>query len=344
VSVPPVAILGCGMMTGVGLTAEASCAAIRARLDNFRETRFMASAGEWIIGSEVPLEEPWRGIPRLARLLAGPLRECLDVIPDVPPKTIPVLLCVAEEERPGRLDGLGNPLFFDACELLGVRFHDKSRVIAQGRVGGAVALHHASRTIHQQGFRHVIAAGVDSYLVAGTLAAYNERDRLLTAENSNGFIPGEGGAALLVGPPDAHSEMVCLGFGFAMENATIESEEPLRADGMVAALQQALAAAGLTMAQIGYRIADISGEQYAFKEADLAVSRILRDRHDFQDLWHPADCIGETGAAAVPGMLAVALTAARNGYAAGDPVLAHSGNDDGRRAAIVLSAQGQGRA
>ena len=139
-SVPPVAILGCGMMTGVGLTAEASCAAIRCAIDNFRETRFIASGGEWIIGSEVPLDEPWRGMPKLARLLAGPLRECLDVIPDVPPESIPVLLCVAEENRPGRLEGLGNPLFFEACELLGVRFHDRSRVIAQGRIGGAVGL------------------------------------------------------------------------------------------------------------------------------------------------------------------------------------------------------------
>ena len=337
----PVAILGRGMVTGVGLTAEASCAAIRCAIDNFQETRFIAQGGEWIIGSEVPLDKPWRGIPKLARLLAGPLRECLDQVPDMAPESIPVLLCVAEEDRPGRLEGLGNPLFFEACKLLGVRFHDNSRVIAQGRVGGAVGLHHASRLIHEEGFPRVIVAGVDSYLIAETLRAYDERERLLTPDNSNGFIPGEAGAALLVGPPDASSEMVCRGFGFAVEKATIDSEEPLRADGMVAALQQALAGAGLTMAQIGYRIADISGEQYAFKEADVAVSRILRDRHEFQDLWHPADCIGEVGAAAVPGMLAVALTAARKGYAAGDPVLAHSGNDDGRRAALVLTAGGQ---
>jgi 3-oxoacyl-[acyl-carrier-protein] synthase I len=340
VSVPPVAILGCGMMTGVGLTAEASCAAIRCAIDNFRETRF-AARGAWIVGSEVPLEEPWRGIPRLVRLLAGPLRECLDLIPDVPPESIPVMLCVAEEDRPGRLDGLGNPLFFEACELLSVRFHDKSRVIAQGRIGGAVGLHHASCMIHEAGFRHIIVAGVDSYLTAGSLRAYDERERLLTSANSDGFVPGEAGAALLIGPPDAGTDMVSLGMGFAVEKATIESEEPLRGDGMVAALQQALTAAGLTMAQIGYRLADLSGEQYAFKEADLAVSRILRGRHEFQDLWHPADCIGEIGAATVPGMLAVALTAARKGYAAGDPVLAHSGNDDGRRAALVLSAGGR---
>ena len=201
-TVPPVAILGCGMMTGVGLTAEASCAAIRCGIDNFRETRFLASGGEWIVGSEVPLEEPWRGIPKLARLLAGPLRECLDLIPDVPSESIPVMLCVAEEDRPGRLEGLGNPLFFEACELLCVRFHDKSRVIAQGRVGGAVALHHASRMIHEQGFRHVMVVGVDSYLVGPTLRAYLERDRILTPDNSDGFIPGEAGGALLVGSPN----------------------------------------------------------------------------------------------------------------------------------------------
>ena len=58
-------------------------------------------------------------------------------------------------------------------------------------------------------------------------------------------------------------------------------------------------------------------------------------------MWHPADCIGETGAASLPGMLAVALVAARKGYAAGDPVLVHSGNDDGRRAAIVVRDRGR---
>ena len=79
---PPIAILGAGMMTGVGLTAPASCAAIRCAIDNFTETRFMARGGEWIIGSAVPLEQPWRGQAKLVKLLAGPVRECLDLIPE----------------------------------------------------------------------------------------------------------------------------------------------------------------------------------------------------------------------------------------------------------------------
>jgi 3-oxoacyl-[acyl-carrier-protein] synthase-1 len=336
----PVAILGCGMMTGVGLTADASCAAIRCAIDNFQETRFIARGGEWIIGSEVPLEEAWRGIPRLARLLAGPLRECLDQVPDVAPESIPVLLCVAEEDRPGRLDGLGDPLFFQACELLDVRFHERTRIIAQGRVGGAVGLHHASRMIHEHGIRHVIIAGVDSYLTAGTLRAYDERERLLTPDNSNGLIPGEAGAAVLVGLPGAGRGLVCLGMGFAQEHATIESEEPLRADGLRNAIAKGLAAAGLTMGELDYRITDIGGEQYQFKEASLALSQLLRERKEEFDIWHPADCTGEIGAASLPSMLCVSLYAACKGYAPGARILAHLGNDDGKRVALVFSAQG----
>ncbi|HUF55221.1 MAG TPA: 3-oxoacyl-ACP synthase [Thermohalobaculum sp.] len=336
----PVTILGCGMMTGVGLSAPASCAAIRARLDNFQETRFVSLGGDWIIGSEVPLPEPWRGTEKLARLLEGPLRECLDLVPTVHPRDIPLILCVAEEERPGRLDGLDDRLLARTCELLGAAFHADSRLVRYGQVGGAVALLQASRLIAERGHGHVIVAGVDSYLVAATLRAYDERERLLTGENSNGFIPGEAGAAVLIGPADGGEGLTCRGLGFATERATIGSDEPLRGDGMVEAFTAALAQAGLRMGEIGYRIADISGEQYGFKEAELATSRLLRDWHEFQDLWHPADAVGHTGAAAVPVMLGVVLTAAHKRYAAGDPVLALSSHDNGQRAAMVLTAEG----
>jgi 3-oxoacyl-[acyl-carrier-protein] synthase I len=337
-SFAPVAIVGCGMMTGVGLTAEASCAALRAGIDNFRETRFIGPGGEWIIGCEVPLDEPWRGIAKLARLLAGPLRECMDLIPDTSPETVPVLLCVAEEDRPGRLDGLGNPLFFQACDLLGVRFHPQSSVFAAGRAGAAAALYRASRMIHEDGFRHVVVAAADSYLIGGTLAAYGEQDRLLTAAAMNGFIPGEAGAALMVAAPPADG-LLCRGIGFAVETATIASGEPLRADGLTAAIRDALAAAGIGFGHLDYRITDISGEQHAFKETALALARLLRDRKEEFDLWHPADCIGEVGAAALPCMLAVSLHAARKGFAPGPSLLAHLANDDGRRAALVLAYQ-----
>src|SRR5947208_228859 len=98
----PLAIIASGMVTGVGLNAPSSCAAIRCGIDNFSETRFMDKGGEWIMGSQVPLEQPWRGLPKLIQMVLPPINECLAYIGKVRPEQIPLLLCVAEKERPGR--------------------------------------------------------------------------------------------------------------------------------------------------------------------------------------------------------------------------------------------------
>jgi 3-oxoacyl-[acyl-carrier-protein] synthase-1 len=91
-----------------------------------------------------------------------------------------------------------------------------------------------------------------------------------------------------------------------------------------------------------FRITDNSGEQYYFKEAALALSRTLRTRKEEFDIWHPADCIGEVGAAIGTAILAKALAACRNAYTRGNNILVHSGNDAGRRTAGVLCYYGVG--
>ena len=45
-----------------------------------------------------------------------------------------------------------------------------------------------------------MVAGVDSYLQQEVLDHYVELRRVLTASNSNGFLPGEAGCAVLVAP------------------------------------------------------------------------------------------------------------------------------------------------
>ncbi len=335
----PVALLASGMVTGVGLSAPASCAAIRCAINNFTETRFMDKGGEWIIGSQVPLEQPWRGLPKLLHLVVPAIRECLAHAGNVAPGQIPLLLCVAEEERPGRLQGLDDQLFQDVQTELGVRFHPRSGVIARGRVAGALALADARRLIYEERVPLCLIAGVDSFLVAATLAGFEEKNRLLTSQNSNGFIPGEAGAAVLVGPPGQtkENEFLCLGIGTGEEKATVDSEEPLRGDGLVQAFKSAFAEAGGTLADVDFRITDSNGEQYWFKEAALAVTRTLRVIKQGFEIWHPADCIGEVGAAIAPCALGVALAAARKHYAPGRGPLCHFGGDHGERLALVLS-------
>ena len=90
------------------------------------------------------------------------------------------------------------------------------------------------------------------------------------------------------------------------------------------------------MHDIDYRIADLSGEHYYFKEASLALSRTLRQRKESFDLWHPAECAGDLGAACGVAMLALAEAACVKGYTLGPRILAHWANDNGRRAAATL--------
>jgi 3-oxoacyl-[acyl-carrier-protein] synthase-1 len=334
--VKPIAIIAAGMVTDVGLDAPSSCAAIRCAIDNFSETRFMDKGGEWIMGSQVPLEQPWRGLPKLVQMVVPAIRECLAHAGNVRPEIVPLLLCVAEKERPGRLEGLDDQLFSEVQNELGVRFHPRSAVIPRGRVAGGLAMLQARRLIHEERLPFCVIAGVDSYLIASTLAAYEEKNRLLTSQNSNGFIPGEAGAAVLVGPQTT-SDLLCLGIGTGEEHATIGSEEPLRAEGIVKAIKAALADAGRTMADVDYRITDSNGEQYWFKEAALAVTRILRVRKEEFEIWHPADCIGEVGAAIGPCALAVAQTASRKAYAPGFHPLCHFSGETSERLSLVLS-------
>ena len=334
----PLSILASGMVTSVGLNAPAACAAIRAGIDNMAETRFMDSGGKWIVGSSVPLDPPWRGRAKMVHLLVPAIRECLNAVRGIPTEQIPLMLCVAEKDRPGRLEGLDDKLFYEVATELDLSFHERSLVIAGGRVGGVWAIRKAQELLYQERVSCCLVAGVDTYLVSGTLSAYVANDRILTSQNSDGFIPGEAGGALLIGKigSSAGKMMTVLGIGFGTEKATNASEEPLRANGLVQAIKQALAESGMTMGDLDYRIADLSGEQYGFKEADLSVARLLRTNKDVFDIWHPADCIGEVGAAVIPCILGTALVAAQKKYALGDKVLCHASNDGGQRAAMVL--------
>jgi 3-oxoacyl-[acyl-carrier-protein] synthase-1 len=331
-----VAIVNTGLVTSVGLSAPAACAAIRAGVTNPILTQFVNAEGERIVGHTVPLETPWRGRTKLVKMAAMSVAECLATVPREEWSSALLLLCVAEPDRPGRLEGLDDLLFQELEAELHTKFASGSGIVASGRVSVAVALRLARQILHERRAPHVVIAAADTFVVWPTLAAYEEERRLLTGEVSNGFLPGEGAGALLVALPSGGPELLCTGIGFASEHAHIRTEEPLRGDGLTRAIREALSDAGCEMHQIDFRITDLSGEQYYFKEAALALARLIRQRKEELDIWHPAECIGEAGATAGVAVLAVAHAACHKGYAPGLNVLAHMANDGGQRAAAIV--------
>src|SRR5262252_1414672 len=136
---PSAAILNVGLVTSVGLTAPASCAAIRAGLTNPSPTRVPDAYGDWIQAHQVPAVTSRSGRARLAELAQMAIEECLEGSDRRARERMSVLLCVAEPSRPGRIAGL-EELLADIQRSLGVTFASDSAVLAGGRVGVCQAL------------------------------------------------------------------------------------------------------------------------------------------------------------------------------------------------------------
>lgn len=285
---------------------------------------------------QVPLDASWRGLAKLARMGSMAIAESLADLPEDQWSGLPLLLCVAERDRPGRLTGLDDQLFLDIQGLLGRSFAPDSAIIARGRVGVAIAIAQARKLMASGRYPGVVIAAADSLLHWPVLSHLQRQDRLLDPAQSNGFMPGEGAGAIWLTPPDGTPQALCTGVGFGKETVTVDSEEPFRADGLVAAIRAALVDAGCGLDALDYRITDLSGEHYYFKEAALAFTRLLRERKEAFDLWHPAECTGEAGAFIGTAMLAVFREASFKAYAPGPAALAHMADDSGHRAAVVL--------
>lgn len=337
-------MIGIGMVTPLGLTSAKTCAALRCGLAAFEETRFIAKDGSWITGAEVALDEPWRGEEKLIRMAAATLTECLEALPSSAP-TPPLFLCISETSRPGRSDGLAQRLFDGLCRKTDLHFPEGSRILQAGRISGALALREAADLLNTgAGNEYAVLLGVDSLMNGPALTALDRQDRLLTEERVDGLLPGEGAGAVLLSKAHAPAadSLVVAGLGFGAEPVPVAAEGAFRADGLSAAVRHALAASGIGMSEISYRISDVAGEQYFFKEVAYALSRNLKVRVENIDLLHPADGIGDTGAASLPIMLGMALTAYRKGYAAGPNVVVHSSGDDDKRGAVVLMPAAEG--
>ena len=349
----PVVIAGVGMVTAVGLSAAETAASVRAGTMRFGESPFRDKRLHPITLAEVPED----GLPpvtplgtsasgytsrelRLLRLATGALRESLASIVG---RRVRVGLCLAlpevETTRP-----VNRPALLRAvCALAGhgvdAALSDASHT---GRAGGLTAIGHAAHLV-QQGFADFMLAGsIDSYRDPFVLARLEKVQRLKSAANMDGFIPGEGAGFLLLGrsstaaahgvPALASVSPVADGF----EPGHLASTEPYRGDGLAAVLRQ-LTTAGAIPSPVGEVYSSMNGESHWAKEWGVAY---LRNKASFQEthgMHHPADCFGDTGAACGPVLVGLAALGIKQGYRRA-PALVYGSSDSGPRSALVVSA------
>jgi 3-oxoacyl-[acyl-carrier-protein] synthase-1 len=332
------------MVCSVGLHAEAACAARRAGIAKFDDLPYYHTGGEQVIGATVPgLSADFENPDRLVELLSRAASDCLRNRPAEPLEKLPLLVGLAEPGRPGGGAGLADSIISRLEHRLKLRFHPRlSRVFPKGHTAGFEALRVARELFQNERTPACLVCGVDSYLTAASLHWLERHWRLKTSFNSDGVIPGEAAAAVLVqpqAPSKGGAGTKITGLGFATEKASVLSEEPLLGLGLAAAARAALGEAGLPAHEISFRISDVTGEQYGFKEQALMVARLVKVHMDSLPIWHCADSIGDTGAAASLCQLVIAFHAFAKGYAPGDRVLGCTSAVPGDRAVLVLQRQ-----
>lgn len=337
------AVKGCGMLTAVGYNAAASCAAIRARISGARTDNIWdPRSGQYLDVCRPHTPQWWEGPDMLAELAAPSVLECLAGLPaQVPRETVPLLLLLSAPDQPGRPTGLADIVLRELKRRLPFESSHPIKVLEHGRTGIIEALRLSADFLTSGKAVNTLVVGVDTLLRQRVVDAYNDRRRVLTPNNSNGFIPGEAACCVLIAAEgqQAGDELVIVGQGQARESGTIDSDQPLTGDGITDALRGALDQAGLKMADTDYWLTDQNAEHYKAKECTIAQIRLERRSHPAPtpyQIWHPIDCIGEIGSAISPALMGVGYMAAKNGYVPGSTALMHVGEDNGERGALVL--------
>lgn len=348
----PLSVIASGMVTAVGNSSSASCAAMRAGVRNVVEGKLWDYSGSKCLPVGRPyLRQWWVGRDMLAELVAPAIEECLEVagqIARTPVESIPIVMIVAPPDRPCRWPDLDRALTGDIAHKLGRGLPHGSALIPKGRSGIVPALDYAATLLESRQHTMCVVAGVESFLKEGIVDHYQfTESRLLTEANSNGFTLGEAGAAILVTTPAWHqrSELTILGVGQAHDPSGAGGTEthPPKGDGLTHSIRSALAMAHLEHCAIDLRVSDANGEKWKFKETTFAEGRMDRPRPagmpprrlGYLDHWHPNEFMGEVGSAVGPVMLGWALHAGCKRYLPGPRLLFHASEDNGDRAAFV---------
>lgn len=210
------------------------------------------------------------------------------------------------------------------------------RSVQVGRAGGIEAIDIVFRYLMQSTHDFFLVGGSDSYLDSQILAPLIADQRLLAPGGSDSFVPGEGASFLLLThkPEFARVENGCIiGLhppGIAIETGHLYSDDSYRGEGLDLAFKKALG----HHRNIRSIYSSMNGENYWAKELGVAQIRNHGAFSEDLNVLHPADCVGDLGAATATALICLAAEDLLTGNAQAH--LVYSSSDRGNRAAIVV--------
>lgn len=329
-----------GMITPLGDGLDASSAALRAGLSRFREMPWIALEGPEDkpivpVGAAV-FEEGRRGLARLTDLASSALRDVLSraALSSVDVAAAGVYLALPEAGRAGLDPRVHEEIGARLAERHGLR-RDVT-IVAEGHAGFVEALIRAARDLEARRVPRAFVGGVDALTEPETVRALHAARRLKAGDRPVGLFPGEAAAFALITPGDDAGGVTIVAPSVVTE-AAFSSDVPSTGAGLSEAIQRTRLALG--GAEIGLVVSDMNGEPHRSEEVGYAFTRALAKAR-FR-LWHAADAIGDTGAAAPAVGLAMASRALSRGYARTSTALVIASSDGGLKGSFAVQTSGQ---
>ncbi|MFK8017520.1 MAG: hypothetical protein AB8G17_19005 [Gammaproteobacteria bacterium] len=341
-------ITGMGLITPVGLNTDQSCAAIRAGVSAYDESEIHNKRFEPMTMALLPddalppVAKALQNVPgltsrrrRMLRLAAPALEELsgsFDASTPLPlflggPLTEPCKPAAMDEDFLKQLT-LQTDLEFDPT---------LSKVFPRGRASTLLALQAALMCLAQGAHQHVLLGGVDTYLDLMLLGTLDQEDRILASGIMDGFAPGEA-AGFFVLSREQNTEGTGLAVyppGVASEDGHRGSDAPYTGDGLSNAAKAALP--GANGQPISTVFSSMNGENLHAKEWGVTLARSGPAFTPDVTLEHPADCVGDTGAACGAVLLALAATGLRD-RAVVSPTMIYCSSDGPERVAVCVSS------
>jgi 3-oxoacyl-[acyl-carrier-protein] synthase I len=336
-------IVGCGAVTALGHSAAMTAASVRANLSRFRESYMVDKAGEPMRLSMARfISDSTRGVERFLALANPAVTEAIQPLSDAGADRLPIRirLCLGFPlPRPGLAPDVAERV---QTRLGNIRFDKSGRTFESGHASGLLAIHQAADWLRSDQADFVLTGGIDSYYDADTLEWLDAVSRLHSEANMDGFVPGEGAGFCLLASSSSARKYGLKPLATILSTAVEQEPHPFTSDGvcigqgLTSALGKALLANPPAGKSADWTICDMNGESFRSAEWIYAYLRTGPKHRDPLELWHPADCYGDIGAASGPVLASIAIRAWMRGYARGSRSLVWNSSDEKDRAAVLL--------
>lgn len=343
--------IGMGIVTPVGHNAKQSCASINAGISRFEESdEFLISDDRGrkmpvVIAAINGLTDGQRRFLRLFRMAFRAFYEAVQTS-GIGPADLPktgMYLCLPEDGRPG-LDNRAEQILVKKLSL-SIDVDDltpQCKIFNIGHAGVFHAIQEAVKDFAQDRYHTAIVGAVDTYIDRVTLQWLKEMNWLKTEDHSDGFIPGEGAAFIVLKQKKDISlknklhDVTIGGVETSMEENSIYEKSACRGDGLSDTISATLAHLDSYNAVADLVICDLNGQRYRSLEWGVSIPRAFVNHSIPSETLATATCIGNAGAASGLINICHGLKSLEKAYTQSGSILVWGGSDDGQRGSLYL--------